>query len=147
MQLENRNSPKLRSKNEVVDPKDPETKKLAETMFEKMYEWQGIGLAAPQIGINKRLAVVDIGDGQKYILINPEITYRSKLQTRMEEGCLNFPDEFYKVNRPRKIRIKYHDLEGNTVKQKASGLLAKAFQHETDHLNQTLIIDKAKDND
>lgn len=133
----------LRKKNETVDPTSDEIKNLVEIMFEKMYEWKGIGLAAPQMGVNKRVAVVDVGKGEKFALINPEITFQSKQTSSMDEGCLNFPEEFYPINRPKKVRIKYYDLEGNLVKQKASGLLAKAFQHEVDHLNKILIVDRA----
>lgn len=133
---------KLRASNSDIDIHDPQLPILIDEMFEKMYEWHGIGLAAPQMGINKRLAVVDIGDGDKIVLINPVITFESKDTNLMEEGCLNFPGEYYFVRRPKKIRIKYEDLQGNIVKRKASGLLAKALQHETDHLNRILIFDR-----
>ncbi len=136
---------RLRAKNAPVDIKDPALPKLIEDMFEKMYEWNGIGLAAPQFGVNIRLAVVDTGKGEKYALINPEITFASKETSPLEEGCLNFPGKYLRIDRPRKIRIKFQDVNGKFIKMKASGLLAKVFQHETDHLNQTLIIDHANE--
>ena len=142
LHLLSREDKKLRMKNAEVDIHDPNLPILIETMFEKMYEWHGIGLAAPQMGINKRLAVIDIGDGEQIALINPVITFASKETHVMEEGCLNFPGEYCPVPRPKKIRIKYDSLDGKIIKQKASGLLAKAMQHETDHLNSILIIDK-----
>ncbi len=137
---------RLRAKNADVDPKDPNLLKLIDDMFEKMYEWNGIGLAAPQFGMNIRLAVVDTGkSGEKFALINPEITYASKEATLLEEGCLNFHGEYLRIHRPRKIRIKFYDVNGKLRKMKAQGLLAKVFQHETDHLNQKMIIDRANE--
>lgn len=141
-----KNDQRLRAKNADVDLKDPNLEKLIEDMFQKMYEWNGIGLAAPQFGLNVRLAVVDTGrSGEKFALINPEITYASKETTMLEEGCLNFPGEYLQINRPRKIRIRFNDLNGKVRKMKAQGLLAKVFQHETDHLNQKMIIDRANE--
>jgi peptide deformylase len=137
---------KLRLANEPVDPKDPELPHLCQLMFERMKEWNGIGLAAPQMGVNIRVAVVDIGKGEQYALINPEITFASRDENIMEEGCLNFPGEYYPIRRPKKVRIKFQNFQGETIKCKASGLLAKAFQHEIDHLNKTLIIDHEHEN-
>lgn len=139
-----KNDKKLHAKNSEVDPKDPALPKLVDDMFQKMYEWNGIGLAAPQFGLNIRLAVVDTGkDNEKFVLINPEITYASKETSMLEEGCLNYPGEYLRIDRPRKIRIKFYEVGGKIRKMKASGLLAKVFQHETDHLNQKTIIDRA----
>ena len=143
LQLLPKTSKKIRVKNAPVDLTDPNLPNLVRLMFEKMKEWNGIGLAAPQMGINVRLAVVDIGKGETFALINPEITFASKDVNKMEEGCLNFPGEYYPVTRPKKIRIRFYNLAGELVKLKASGLLAKAFQHETDHLNRVLIVDRA----
>ena len=135
---------KLKAKNATIDPKDPKLPELIDSMFQKMYEWNGIGLAAPQFGLNKRLAVIDTGRGDRLVLINPEITFSSRDTSLMEEGCLNFPGEYLPVERPSKIRVKFQEVGGKIVKMKASGLLAKVIQHETDHLNQTLIVDRAK---
>lgn len=140
-----RTDKKLRAQNKQVDPKDPTLPALIDAMYEKMYEWNGIGLAAPQFGLNIRLAVVDIGKGEKYVLINPEITYASKETSPLEEGCLNFPGEYLRIDRPKKIRIKFQEVGGKIRKMKAQGLLAKVFQHETDHLNQKMIIDRVNE--
>lgn len=140
--LLSRDDKKLRAVNKKVDPKDPALPQLIEDMYQKMHEWNGIGLAAPQFGLNIRLAVVDTGKGEKFALINPEITFASKEMAPLEEGCLNFPGEFLRIDRPKKIRIKFQEVGGKAIKMKAHGLLAKVFQHETDHLNQKLIIDR-----
>jgi peptide deformylase len=114
---------------------------LADDMLETMYERDGVGLAAPQIGILKRLIVIDIEDGQVYKVINPEIieSHGSCIDL---EGCLSVPDRNGKVERPEKIKVKGLDLDGNEFEIDATGLLARAFCHEIDHLNGIMYIDR-----
>lgn len=127
----------------VKDPLAKEVQELIKNMFETMRAANGLGLAAPQVGSNLRICVIEEG-GKEYILINPQITTRSKTTTVMEEGCLSFPKQFMLVKRPEEVKVRYLDKEGKQCKIKAHGLLARAFQHEIDHLEGILIIDKAK---
>lgn len=117
--------------------------KLVEDMFESMYAAKGVGLAAPQIGIGKRIAVIDISSGedpsQKLVLINPEIVDRQGTQTG-EEGCLSLPTFREPVTRAQKVTIRAHKADGEIYEMTGEDLLARAFQHETDHLNGTLYI-------
>lgn len=117
--------------------------KLVEDMFESMYAAKGVGLAAPQIGIGKRIAVIDISSGedpsQKLVLINPEIVDRQGAQTG-EEGCLSLPTFREPVTRAQKVTIRAHKADGEIYEMTGEDLLARAFQHETDHLNGTLYI-------
>ena len=117
--------------------------KLVEDMFESMYAAKGVGLAAPQIGIGKRIAVIDVSSGedpaQKLVLINPEIVDRQGAQTG-EEGCLSLPTFREPVTRAQKVTIRAHKADGEIYEMTGEDLLARAFQHETDHLNGTLYI-------
>ncbi len=121
----------------------PELHKLIEDMFESMYAAKGVGLAATQIGIGKRIAVIDTTNGEdpsaKLVLINPEIVSKEGSQTS-EEGCLSIPGFRENVTRANKVRIKAQDAKGETFEREGEGLLARAFQHETDHLNGSLYI-------
>lgn len=116
-------------------------RKLMENMAETMYNAKGVGLAAPQVGINKRVIVVDIGEGL-YKLVNPEIVSSSGIQDG-PEGCLSVPNVIGNVKRSEHIKVKALDENGNIVIIEASGFLARAFQHEIDHLNGIIFTDKA----
>jgi peptide deformylase len=121
----------------------PELHKLVEDMFESMYAARGVGLAAPQIGVGKRIAVIDVSTGedpaQKIVLINPEIVTREGTQTG-EEGCLSIPTFREPVARAQKVTVKARDAKGAEFEMTGEDLLARAFQHETDHLNGRLYI-------
>jgi peptide deformylase len=127
----------------IVEFDTPELHKLVDDMFESMYAARGVGLAAPQIGIAKRLAVIDTTSGedpgQKIILINPEIVHREGSQTG-EEGCLSLPTFREPVTRAKKVTVRAHDPMGKEFEMQGDDLLARAFLHETDHLNGTLYI-------
>ena len=119
--------------------------KLAENMKQTMEEENGIGLAAPQVGQSIRMICInkEANDDQDHlILINPKITFSSKDCDIQEEGCLSVPETFGEVKRPNKIRIKALDLEGNKIQLKAKGIFARVLQHEIDHLDGILFIDK-----
>jgi peptide deformylase len=120
-----------------------ELHKLIEDMFESMYAARGVGLAAPQIGVGKRLAVIDVTTGedpaQKIVLINPEIVAREGAQTG-EEGCLSLPTFREPVTRAQKVTVKAKDAKGVEFEFTGEDLMARALQHETDHLNGTLYI-------
>jgi peptide deformylase len=122
---------------------DDELKKLVHDMFESMYAAHGVGLAAPQIGISKRLAVVDVTfkeyPNAKLVLVNPEIIHTEGRQSQ-NEGCLSIPDFREPVTRARKVTIRAQDLNGKTFEHTGEDLLARAFLHETDHLNGKLYI-------
>lgn len=116
-------------------------KKLMNNMAETMYHAKGVGLAAPQVGISKRVIVVDIGEGQ-FKLANPEIVSSSGIQDGAE-GCLSVPDVVGNVKRSERVTVKALDENGDEVTIEASGYLARAFQHEIDHLNGIIFTDKA----
>ena len=122
---------------------DEELKKLVEDMFESMYAAHGVGLAAPQIGISKRLAVIDTSFKEdpdaKLVLANPE-TLRTEGRHTQNEGCLSIPEFREPVTRPHKVTIRAQDVNGNFYEKTGEELLARAFLHETDHLNGKLYI-------
>ncbi|PYV48039.1 MAG: peptide deformylase [Acidobacteria bacterium] len=122
---------------------DDELKKLVADMFESMYEAKGVGLAAPQIGISKRLAVIDVSfkenPREKLVLANPEIIDTEGKQTQ-SEGCLSIPDFRENVTRANKVTIRAQDVNGKWYEKTGEELLARAFLHETDHLNGRLYI-------
>jgi len=136
--------PVLEQNGEAVTAFDtPELTQLIEDMWESMYAAKGVGLAAPQIGIAKKIAVIDISCGedpaQKIVLINPEIVSREGSQ-RGEEGCLSLPTFREDVTRPKLVTVRARDVKGNQFEMKGEDLLARAFLHETDHLNGKLYI-------
>ena len=137
--------PILRQKCEAIEKIDINIKKLMDDMLETMYAAPGIGLAAIQIGILKRLVVIDISKKeekkQPIFLINPEIIYRSKETSVYEEGCLSLPGQFAEIERPAECSIKYINYHGKEKELKADGLLATCIQHEIDHLDGILFID------
>lgn len=122
---------------------DEQLKKLVDDMFESMYAAHGVGLAAPQIGISKRIAVVDItfkeDENAKLVLVNPEVIHTEGKQTQ-NEGCLSLPEFREPVTRARKVTVRAQDLHGKFFETTGEDLLARAFQHETDHLNGRLYI-------
>ena len=137
--------PILRKKSENLEKVDNDIRKLLDEMLKTMYAAPGIGLAAVQIGILKRLVVIDISkEDQKknpLFLINPVITYKSKNTSIYEEGCLSLPGHFAEIERPSQCSVDYIDYNGKEKKLKADGLLATCIQHEIDHLNGVLFID------
>lgn len=128
---------------ETVTVFDKELEKLVADMFESMYAAQGVGLAAPQIGISKRIAVIDITCGKdpnaKLVLVNPEIIAVEGKQSE-EEGCLSVPGFREKVRRPARVTVRAQDAKGKEFTMTGEGLLARAFCHETDHLNGRLFL-------
>ena len=132
----------LRKKCREVEEIDKRTITLIKDMFETMYEADGVGLAAPQVGILKRLFVIDIGDGP-LVFINPEILETSGKQIG-EEGCLSIPGEVEEVMRPNYVRARAINEKGEEFEIEAEELLARAILHEYDHLNGTLFIDRVK---
>ena len=137
--------PILRKKCDPIEQVDSETKKLMDDMLETMYAAPGIGLAAIQVGILKRLVVIDISKGEEekkpIFLINPKIIHRSKKTSVYEEGCLSLPGQFAEIERPAECTLIYIDYDGKEKELKADGLLATCIQHEVDHLNGILFID------
>lgn len=133
----------LRKKTRVVKNFDKKLQKLIDDMFETMYEANGIGLAAPQVGILRRIMVVDTGEeGEKMALVNPKLIWASDDRCSMKEGCLSIPGVEGEVIRPETIRIKANDpATGEELTIEATALLARVFQHEMDHLNGVLFID------
>lgn len=137
--------PVLRQKAESVTDIDEDIRQLLDDMVETMYDAVGIGLAAPQIGISKRLIVMDCAKDDSppeiWKMINPEIINRSEDTAKMEEGCLSIPGYNGDVIRPAEVEVRYIDIEGNVQQMTASGLLAACVQHEIDHLDGVLFID------
>ncbi len=137
--------PALRLKTRRVGPEDgTAVAALLPQMFATMYAAPGIGLAAPQIGVNLRLAIVDLQpDEQKtpIVLINPEITGVSEEWAVREEGCLSLPGHYADVSRPARVKVRYQDRDGATQTLEAEGLLAACLQHEIDHLDGVLFVD------
>ena len=135
--------PVLSQPGEPVTEFDAGLKKLVDDMFETMYASQGIGLAAPQVAVSKRVTVVDLSQGkdpaQKLVLVNPEVIFREGKQYE-EEGCLSFPEIREKVQRASKVRIRAQDLKGKWFEMDGEELLSRAFQHEIDHLDGMLFI-------
>jgi peptide deformylase len=138
--------PKLKKISKPVDKVDGEIRKLMDDMLETMYAAPGIGLAAPQVGVLKRVLVIDIDrEGEKtgpLKMANPEIVDVSDEDATYEEGCLSVPEHYAEVERPAKVTVRYldHDNEIRTIK--AEGLLATCIQHEMDHLDGILFIDR-----
>ena len=137
--------PILRQKSQPVDKFDDLTRKLMDDMLETMYLAPGIGLAAIQIGVPKRIIVLDISkDPEKkepMYFINPVIVSISKNNITYEEGCLSVPGQFAEIDRPDQCHIKYLDYDGNKKEMKTEGMLATCIQHEMDHLEGILFID------
>ena len=135
----------LRQKSIKVDKVDDEIRSLMNDMLETMYEAPGIGLAAIQVGVPKRVIVIDLSrDDEKknpLYFVNPEIITNSDNEAAYEEGCLSVPGQFAEINRPDKCKVKYLDFDGNEKILDTEGLLATCIQHEMDHLEGILFID------
>ena len=115
---------------------------LIDDMIETMHKYNGVGLAAVQVGLLKRVVVIDVEDENGvYVLINPVIT-KTKGERECEEGCLSFPNEFGKVIRPEEVTVEFYDRKGKKTKLKAKELLAQAISHECDHLEGKLFVDQ-----
>lgn len=137
--------PRLKAVSETVETVDSHIRRLAESMIESMYAAKGIGLAAVQIGVPKRLIVMDLaqkgGANEPKIYINPKILWTSREVAICEEGCLSVPDIWEEVERPAQIKAAYLDEDGKKVTIEAEGLLATCLQHEMDHLEGVLFVD------
>src|ERR1700722_3023904 len=135
--------PILQRPTEPVTAFDDDLRRLLDDMFESMYAAHGIGLAAPQIGISKRITVIDLSfqknPEEKIVLINPEIIHKQGKQSE-EEGCLSLPEIREKVSRAEKVRVRAQDVTGKWFEIDGEELLARAFQHEIDHLDGVLFI-------
>ena len=136
---------RLRLKSEPIKRIDATIRKLVNDLFETMYEAPGIGLAAIQIGVPKRVVTMDLSkkedDHKPQIFINPEVIWKSAETSKYEEGCLSIPEFYEEVERPAQVKVKYLDIDGNAQEIEASGLLATCLQHEIDHINGVLFID------
>jgi len=137
--------PILRLVSKPIETIDSEVKKLADDMLETMYDAPGIGLAAIQIGVARRMLVLDVSkegeDKKPLVFINPEVVVSSDARSVYEEGCLSIPDYYAEVERPAGITVKHLDRDGKEQVTEADGLLATCLQHEIDHLNGVLFID------
>ena len=136
---------RLKKKSQLVDAVDDELRRLMDDMLETMYAAPGIGLAAPQVGVLKRLVVLDIDREDvktgPLFLVNPEIIEVSDEDASHEEGCLSVPDHYSEVARPAKVRVRYLDRDGKQQEMACEGLLSTCVQHEIDHLDGVLFID------
>jgi peptide deformylase len=138
--------PILRKVSTPVETVNDELRSLLDDMLETMYDAPGVGLAGIQVGVDKRILVVDATDKDSderkpVCMINPEILDRSDTMRLYEEGCLSIPDTLVDIERPAEVRVRYVDRDGDLKELQASGLLATAVQHEIDHLDGRLIID------
>jgi peptide deformylase len=136
---------RLRLVSEPVKRIDAGIRKLVEEMFETMYDAPGIGLAAIQVGVAKRVVTMDLskkeGEHTPQVFINPELIWSSEDKSTHEEGCLSIPEYYEEVERPAQVKVKYLDLDGKAHEIEAKGLLATCIQHEIDHTNGVLFID------
>ena len=136
---------RLRLVSEPVKQIDAGIRKLVDDMFETMYKAPGIGLAAIQVGVAKRVITMDLSkkedDHTPQVFINPEILWQSEERAKFEEGCLSIPEYYEEVERPAEVKVKYLDLAGKKREIDAKGLLATCLQHEIDHINGVLFID------
>ena len=136
---------RLRLVSEPVKRIDASIRKLVEDMFETQYHAPGIGLAAIQVGVAKRVVTVDLSKKEEAheprVFINPEITWASEEKATREEGCLSIPEYYEDVERPVQVKVKYLDLDGKAHEVEADGLFAICLQHEIDHINGVLFID------
>ena len=138
---------RLNTKSSPVDVIDDEIRILAADMFDTMYAENGIGLAAVQVGELNRMLVADVewsedkGPGNQHVLINPEILEQDAEPKPYKEGCLSFPEQYSEVARPKSVKVKYQNLEGEWQEEHFDGLLATCIQHEIDHINGIVFVD------
>jgi peptide deformylase len=137
--------PRLKIKARTVAAVDDDIRRLMDDMLETMKKAIGIGLAAPQVGVAKRVIVIDVAregeEPQPMMLANPEILWRSSEEATFSEGCLSLPEHYAEVTRPEKIRLRYLDYQNEIREIEAEGLLATCLQHEIDHLDGVLFVD------
>ena len=134
----------LRKRAREIDVIDDKIKQLAQDMIETMHKYDGLGLAGPQIGILKRIIVIDLyEEGTQFTLINPVIISQKGEQI-VEEGCLSFPEKFGKVRRPKEVIVEALDIDGKKVRLVGKDLLAQALCHEIDHLNGEVFVNKVE---
>ena len=136
--------PRLRTIAEPVEQVDDEIRQLVDDMFETMYDAPGIGLAATQVNVHKRVVTIDISEAgnDPLVMINPEFTVLQDELEEMQEGCLSVPGFYEEVKRPNRILLKAIDRDGNPYELEAEGLLAVCIQHELDHLDGMLFLDR-----
>lgn len=135
----------LRKRAREIETIDDKIKELAEDMLDTMHKYDGVGLAGPQVGILKRIIVIDLyEENSQYILINP-VLKKAKGEQVVDEGCLSFPNQFGKVRRPKTVVVEALDINGKKVKIEAKDLLAQALCHEIDHLNGEVFVDKVEE--
>jgi peptide deformylase len=136
---------RLRAKSEPVKTVDAEVRALVNDMFETMYKAPGVGLAAIQVGVPRRIVTVDTAKKDEpknpQVFINPEIVWNSEEKNTYEEGCLSIPEYYEEVERPSEVKVRFMDIAGKTQEVAANGLLATVLQHEIDHTNGVLFID------
>lgn len=137
--------PILRKHCKEVKEVTDKTRMLIDDMIETMHDSDGVGLAAPQVGVLRRIFVVDVGEGP-IVLVNPEIVETSGEQTG-SEGCLSIPGRYAEVTRPNHVKIRGLDRDGNSVEYEGDELLARAFLHENDHLDGILYTDKVEEDE
>jgi peptide deformylase len=138
--------PRLKKVADPVPEISDEIRRLADDMLETMYDAPGIGLAAPQVGVSRRILVMDCvkeegAAPRPMVLINPEITWESEALSTYEEGCLSIPEQYADVTRPAEVEVRWTGLDGKTHEERFDRLWATCVQHEIDHLNGTLFID------
>lgn len=132
----------LQKRSREIEVIDDKIKELAQDMIETMHKWDGVGLAGPQVGVLKRIIVIDLYEPDtQFVLINP-ILLKEKGTQEVDEGCLSFPNKFGKVVRPKEVVVEALDINGKKVKIKAQDLLAQALCHEIDHLNGIVFTEK-----
>ena len=132
----------LKKKSREVDTIDEKIQTLIDDMIETMYKFNGVGLSAVQVGILKRVVVIDIDDGTGVkVLINPKIT-KTKGEQEVEEGCLSFPNQYARLIRPKEVTVEALDRNGKKITIKAKDLLAQAIAHECDHLDGVVFVDR-----
>ncbi len=144
LEIKENPDPILRKKTaKIKDALAPEVQQLILNMTETMQKIKGVGLAANQVGLSLRLCVIEV-EKEIYTLINPKITAKSKKRFQSEEGCFSFPGIYLTVPRANEVQVRFLNKEGKPQKIKASGLLSSALQHEIDHLDGVLFIDRIK---
>ena len=137
--------PRLKGEALSVDAVDDDVRTLMDDMMETMYDANGIGLAAPQVGVLKRVIIVDVapidGEREAFAMANPEVIWESDVTVAKEEGCLSLPDHYAEVERPETVKIRYLDRENEIREMEADGIFATCVQHEIDHLDGVLFVD------
>ena len=136
--------PRLKKLCEPVAEITPDLRQLADDMLETMYDAPGIGLAAPQVGVTRRLIVMDCiknGPPEPLVLVNPQVLWASEERSVYDEGCLSIPEQYAEVERPAEVQVRWTDLEGKVQERQFAGIWATCVQHEIDHLDGKLFID------